>query len=93
MVVHFLLLRWQRWQWWLDLRPHLGPGVAPFLLCVCVCVVVVLRRQVSPRFIHTGGVAALHKLRAVGFLKHRHREEAEAIAVDLDLPFDCEEVC
>lgn len=85
MVVHFLLLRCQRW---LDLSPRMGPGRAPFL-CVFV---VVLRRQVSPRFIHTGGVAALHKLRAVGFLKHRHREEAEAIAVDLDLPFDCEEV-
>lgn len=37
-------------------------------------------------------MAALHKLRAVQYLKHRHREESDAVAVDLDLSFDCNEV-
>lgn len=48
--------------------------------------------QVSPRFVHTGGIAALHKLRAVHYLKHRNREEADAMPADLDLPFDSAEV-
>ncbi|CAM9892346.1 unnamed protein product, partial [Ectocarpus sp. 13 AM-2016] len=48
--------------------------------------------QVSPRFTYTGAVAALHKLRAVPYLKQRHREESEAVEVDLDLRFDCDEL-
>lgn len=53
---------------------------------------VLLAEQVSPRFTYTGAVAALHKLRAVPYLKQRHREEVEAVEVDLDLRFDCDEV-
>lgn len=48
--------------------------------------------QVSPRYTHTGAVAALQKLRAVRYVKHRNREEVDAMAVDLDLPFDSDEV-
>lgn len=54
--------------------------------------VFVVAEQVSPRFTHTGAVAALHKLRALQFVKHRHRHESDAVAVDLDLSFDCDEV-
>lgn len=48
--------------------------------------------QVSPRFTRTGAVAALHRLRAVTFMRHRHRQETEMLPVELDLPFDCDEV-
>lgn len=48
--------------------------------------------QVIPRFTFTGAAAALQKLRAVRFLKHRNREEVDAAPVDLDLPLESDEV-
>lgn len=71
------------------LTPHNPPPPRPPRPFGCIRIVA---HQVSPRFTYTGAVAALHKMRAVPFLKHRHREESDAVNVDLDLRFDCDEV-
>lgn len=48
--------------------------------------------QVIPNLRHSGAVAALHKLQAARFLRHKNREEVDATPVDLDLPFEADEV-